>query len=504
MSTTGVDDPLSVAVRAWTTPQRAKPGGRARLVPIKHWLVFDTETTTDAAQALLFGTARYLRLDESPEARWVTVTEILFHADDLEDSDRSGYAVLRDYAATHRADVDMRTTLAEPEPRLLLISRDESVRKWLVHLTYRRVKPLGAAGVGLFNAPFDLSRMAVDVEESRERRHTPAGQELSRWDGYYGGFTFTLLADESGEEAGFTPRIRVKTIDNKRALKGYSRTEPGRRDHFRGHFLDLRTAAFALTGTGHTLRSAGDAFNRSARKSDADGPGAITPDYIDYARNDTAATAALLEKVLDDFDRHAIELMPTRAFSPATIAKAYLDAMGITPLMQRRPDVPDWVHAAAMEAFYGGRAECRIRKTPLPVALVDFTSMYATVDTLMGLFDLLTAEHVEVDTEAAAEVQQLLDTITEDGCFEQARWRDFVGLVQFQPHGQVLPVRADYQPRLTGTQDHEQDETLAGVSCGIGVNPLTATQPLWYTIPDAIAATLHAGQAPQILQAIRL
>jgi hypothetical protein len=196
--------------------------------------------------------------------------------------------------------------------------------------------------------------------------------------------------------------------------------------------------------------------------------------------------------------------MPTRAFSPATIAKAYLDAMGITPLMRRCSDVPDWVHAAAMEAFYGARAECRIRKVPVPVALVDFTSMYATVDTLMGLFDLLTAERIDVDTEATADVQQLLDTITEEDCFNQDRWRDFVGLVQFQPDGQVLPVRADYQPRLTGNHVLDQDETLTGVSYGIGVNPFTASQPLWYTIPDAIAATLHAGRAPQILQAIRL
>jgi hypothetical protein len=305
-----------------------------------------------------------------------------------------------------------------------------------------------------------------------------------------------------------TPRMEepaggCRSIDNKRALKGYSRNVPGH-SQFTGHFLDLRTAAFAPTGTGHTLRSAGEAFNTSALKSGADGHGDITPDYIDYSRNDTAATAALLERVLTEFGKHPIGLMPTLAFSPASIAKAYLDAMGTTPLIQRCPDVPDWVHAAAMEAFYGGRAECRIRKVPAPVALVDFTSMYATVDTLMGLFDLLTAERIDVDTEAAAEVQQLLDSITEDDCFNQDRWRDVVGLVQFQPDGQVLPVRADYQPRLTGNHADEPDDAVAGVSYGIGVNPFTATQPLWYTIPDVIATTLHHGRAPRVLKAIRL
>ncbi len=316
-----------------------------------------------------------------------------------------------------------------------------------------------------------------------------------------GGFTFTLLSNEQGEEAGFTPRVRTKTIDNKRALKGYSRTEPGRRDRFRGHFLDLRTAVFALSGADHTLRSAGEAFAASILKSTTERHGRITPEYIRYALNDTRATGALLKCVLEEFDRHPIELAPTRAFSPATIAKSYLQAMGITPLMDRC-EVPEWVHAAAMEAFYGGRAECRIRKVPVPVALVDFTSMYATVDTLMCLFDLLTAEHVEVDTDATTEVQALLDGITDDACFDRDRWREFVGLVQFVPQGHVLPVRADYQPRITTEDDNGDPEH--GSSFGIGVNPLTSNEPLWYTIPDAIAATLHAGKAPTLLRAIRL
>jgi len=360
---------------------------------------------------------------------------------------------------------------------------------------------LGTAGVTLFNAPFDLSRIAVAAEPSRERSYVPEGQQLPQWDGYYGGFTFTLLTDDEGDETGFTPRIRTKTIDNKRALKGYTRTEPGRRDRFRGHFLDLRTAVFALTGSDHNLLSAGEAFGASVLKSTADGHGRITTEYVAYALNDTRATAALLEKVLQEFQRHPIDLMPTRAFSPASIAKAYLQAMRIPPLMDRCHQLPQWVHAAAMEAFYGGRAECRIRKVPLPVALVDFTSMYATVDTLMGLFDLLTAEELHADTDATAEVQTLLDGITDEECFNPSVWRDFVGLVQFVPQGHLVPVRTDYQPHITGEQQNEESTAVA--SFGIGINPLTTTQPLWYTIPDAIATTLNTGKAPKILRAIR-
>jgi hypothetical protein len=218
MNLTAVGDPLAIAVRAWTTPHRAPSGGRSKPFPIRHWLVFDTETTTDAAQALLFGTARYLQVHPDT-GELVPIAEIIFHGDDLCRRDPHGFSALRDFADTYPADVDMHTMLAEPQPRLLFMSRNEFVRDWLVHLTYRRDKPLGAAGIALFNAPFDLSRVAVDVTESNERRYTPAGQTLPHWDGYCGGFSFTLLADKSGREAGFTPHIRVKTIDNKRALR---------------------------------------------------------------------------------------------------------------------------------------------------------------------------------------------------------------------------------------------------------------------------------------------
>jgi hypothetical protein len=44
-----------------------------------------------------------------------------------------------------------------------------------------------------------------------------------------------------------------------------------------------------------------------------------------------------------------------------------------------------------MTGYYGGRAECRIRKTVKPVVYCDFLSMYPTVNTLMRLWRILTA-----------------------------------------------------------------------------------------------------------------
>ena len=59
--------------------------------------------------------------------------------------------------------------------------------------------------------------------------------------------------------------------------------------------------------------------------------GQITSDYIDYNRRDVRASQELFEKLRAEFDRHPVDLLPTRASSPASISKAYLRALGVTP-----------------------------------------------------------------------------------------------------------------------------------------------------------------------------
>ena len=46
---------------------------------------------------------------------------------------------------------------------------------------------------------------------------------------------------------------------------------------------------------------------------------------------------------------------------------------------------------AAMSAFFGGRVESHIRDVVLPVAYVDVTSTYPSVNALAGLWNLHTA-----------------------------------------------------------------------------------------------------------------
>lgn len=124
--------------------------------------------------------------------------------------------------------------------------------------------------------------------------------------------------------------------------------------------------------------------------------------------------------------------------------------------------------------------------------------MYPTVNSLMGLWHLVTTDRVEPVTgdEVTREVEGLLEDLTVEQCFDQETWKRFVGLVKLDPQGDVLPVRARY--------GHTE-------SWGIGVNPLRLgaevrrqVDGLWYTIPDALAAKVLTGRTPKVVDALRL
>jgi hypothetical protein len=250
--------------------------------------------------------------------------------------------------------------------------------------------------------------------------------------------------------------------------------------------LDLRTLVFALTDRGHTLELACDAFGVPYTKRDVE-HGRITPEYVQYCREDVEATARLCEATIAEFLKHPIDLQATRAFSPATIGKGYLKKMGVRPLLKRQPFDPK-VLGWSMSAYYGGRAECRIRRTRVPVAYCDFLSMYPTVCSLMRLWELLTTESVQIDVEAADEVQALLDQITLEDCFHPERWPELVGIAEIEPADDIVPVRARYGSTL---------------SWQIGVNPLSSAEPMWFTIADLVASKLLTGKAPRVRRAVR-
>lgn len=490
-----IRDVLTIAHRVWAvpkaprkrlkrstggTPRRRASSARRKTPEPKYVLVFDTETTPDQCQALTFGCWRYYRVQS--DGSLACISEGLVYADDLPSSDSQGLATLREYVESP----ENRASTGQ-DRRIDLSSRTEFVERVLYRASYKaRARVVG------FNLPFDMSRIAVDATEARGADD-------------FGGFSFILWrGDESRghRERKQRPRFIAKSLATKGAFMSWSKplspddddlipldADDGLPDpHYawRGRFVDCATFTFALTGEIHSLNSACHSFG-VAGKADVEGYGEITPEFISYCRQDVAATAALYEALMEELRRHPINLPPEKAFSPASLSKAYLAAMEITPLLERHRRFSNSVLGYAMSAFFGGRAECRLRRVPVPVQLVDFTSMYPTVDALMDLHRLQLATSLK--TEACTTwVRSMLSAVTLDDCFEPKFWPTLLGFALIEPEGDILPVRAAYD----------------GKGFNIGVNPVYSTEPLWYTFADLVASTLLTGRPPKIVRAIRL
>jgi hypothetical protein len=149
-----------------------------------------------------------------------------------------------------------------------------------------------------------------------------------------------------------------------------------------------------------------------------------------------------------------------------------------------------------MSAFYGGRAEARIVRTELPIVLLDFISMYPSVNALLGTWPLLCSERVHIRDVTARTRRLLAHPDLLERCLEPKLWRDVgVTLVELEPNGDLLPTRAHYDS--------------ASVDYSIALNPLTYQGRLWYMLPDVLAAAvlspLHGQRkSPRVVRALRL
>jgi len=194
----------------------------------------------------------------------------------------------------------------------------------------------------------------------------------------------------------------------------------------------------------------------------------------------------LCEKTTQRLRDFKLPILPEKAFSPASLAKAYLEAMGISPFLEKNPDFQSEILGYIMTTYYGGRSEVRIRKRPTRVRYMDFTSMYPTVFSLMQLWKFLTAETIEWH-DTTEEVRRLVNTISLDKFTQKDLWQLFPVIVQLEPDGNVLPVRGHYGDRYVWN---------------IGLNLLTSKTPLWYALPDVLASRLLTGKSPKIQHAI--
>ena len=487
-------DRLVIALRAYVTraPKKPKagakvakyklPGARAvnsrkyvlRVPPTDWVLVFDCETRTTPDQRLRFG-AYQLRYKGQvwergafyePEPGVLAPDEI---------------AILRQFMADEEASSD--------GARIRLRTRTEFVDE----VFYGSAYAVGAQIVG-FNLPFDLSRLAI--------RHASARRNIR------GGFSLTLSED--------WPPVAVKHLSQRSALIRFTGDRPakelnadqGQDDDTdndiadetdeqvgpdRGYFVDVKTLAAALTSKSHSLASLSELLKVPTPKEELDEHGeALTPDYVRYALRDVQTTWECFDVLARRFATFGLsETGLYDLYSEASLGKAYLRTMKIKPWREVQPNFPPELIGAIMSAYFGGRAEVHIRRQITPVVHCDFLSMYPTVCTLMGLWRFVRANGVTHRDDTRASHGPRLPARATTWC-ERLRtkgfWRDLTTLVQVRPKRDLFPVRAQYP---------------GGDTLNIGLNYLSADEPQWFTLADALASKILTGKTPEVVTALR-
>jgi hypothetical protein len=530
-------------IRAYAPPASMEPISRRKHRKQAPWLpagllVFDTETTTDHRQQLTFGFWRYhrLTLTDTGLLLLVCVDEGIVYDDQLPEIDPGGFKVVDDYRHRRCPETDPFTIDANTELRFL--ARTEFVERVLIPM----MEDAEAAVCG-FNLAYDLSRPALVAERARRHR-------IDKPDMFEGGFSFGVdsYVDDRGQLCTESPlfgRLRIRSLDSKKHLFEWTCSDV----RHNGHFLDARMLGFGLSGEAGSLERSCERFGvidptrleqalrergfsppevyrelgvRSSRElasqlladpqavgerpggeiaglADFHLPfekrpvahGTITPEYVEYARDDVWATSELCRTLLAECQALGLTVQPTKIFSPASIAKDLYDRLGIRPLLERYPKLSRRHQGYAMSAFFGGRAECRIRKVLLPCVVVDATSMYPAAGVAMDLhrFDSRQLKVLEICGCELAELQAFLDRLKPEQLLQPETHPQLVFFGEIDPQpGDIIPARAPYG----GEGEH-----------GIGVNEVESSiKPLWYAGPELAALKVLSRRSPRLKRAL--
>lgn len=452
-----ITDLLPIAIRAYCV-REGKWAPRLEFSlrgPSPWFLIFDCETTTDAAQRLRIGAYQLRQGDELREQG------LFFNPDALT---RAEIRLVEQYAVAKR--IKLRT-----------------LRDFLENVFIRVAYHWQATTIG-FHIAFDFSRIAEGHSHTRGKMRP--------------GFSLETRPDKKG------PRVRIKHI-SRASLMEFS--GPGQRlprgqtkrkvmaPLRRSAVVDVSALASALLSDNFSLRTLGDKLKTLHRKLDTDEHGKeLKPEYLDYALQDVQVTWECFIELRKRFETHALRKTPIhRIFSEASIGKGYLREIGVRGWREMQSDFPPALLGKIMGTYFGGRTEVRQRRVITQVVYCDFTSMYPTVSTLMGLWRFVIAKGVTW-RDATGETRAFVERITLADLQKPEMWRRLHVIVQIEPNGDVLPVRAKYEYQPSPGDDGRKHYT-------IGLNYVSSDRLLWRALSDVIASKLITGRAPKIVKA---
>ncbi len=344
-----------------------------------------------------------------------------------------------------------------------IMSRDEFVTK----VFFSRVYSGRAKCVG-FNLPFEISRLAIHHGKARNMQN---------------GFSFKL----SGHL--YHPNIRIRSINSNASFVQFAapirKKSEKRRQNYRGYFLDLKTLNYSMTN-----ESCEDVFEAMHVENKPQIKSNISLESIQHSIEKVMTTHQLYQKLIQQFTDVFLlpEEIANKMHSPASIAKKYVEKIGIKPFLQKNPDFPKEILGFVMSSYYGGRTEVRIRKKPVKVSYLDFTSMYPTMFVLMNMSQFLTSEKISFK-HTREKTQELLNKITPEDVSYRKFWGKITTICKIRPDNDILPIRSNFGK---------------GKTQNIRLNYLKSADEtlLWYTLPDIIASKLLTGKTPIIEDAI--
>ncbi len=399
--------------------------------------LFDTECRDDATQALTFGSFA------------------IYNNDAIEK-----IGVFYDPSTLTDQEINTLKESCEGNMLIKLYTLREFVEDVFYPIVYWQQVPC----VG-FNLAFDLPRLAIGYGYAKGNMK--------------GGFTLKLADDKAKY-----PDIRIKHISGAESFIKFQQTKF---NTFKGVFVDcMNIASILMDRKRVSLAEVSKRYNKDYFKTETDEYGQVTNAHIDYNLNDVLTTAEAFRNLKLEYDKYGVQLPISSAFSSASIGKAALEDLGISTFRQLNPLFSPKIIGKINEAYYGGRCECRVRKAPIKVAVLDFSSMYPSLFILLGLYNFLIAKRISYDDDTE-NVKRLTQSITKEKLRDREIWKQFNVIVEIAPGDDLLPVRMPY----------------SGENNTVGLNHLTFKGHIWYGLPSIILSWLDTGRMPKIKSAIR-
>jgi len=322
----------------------------------QHVLIFDTETRTDVHQELMFGFYRICRMVGNT---YLCESEGIVYSEAITKEELNQIGV---FVSDTLADVEVKQF---PPETTLHVHR--SLPEFMNKVFWPAVRR-GWMITG-FRVDFDLTRVSRAWRRSRG-----------------GGFRLILSLQldyktRTWKPHPYRPEINLDAKDARTTFitRGIPRFRKDEWKHL-GRFLDVGTLLFSLFDKHANLDQWCVEFQRKEyaidRKLAHEPSGRVSQEELRYCRQDVKITQQLLNAAKREFDVHPLpSLLPDKAYSPASLAKAYMREMNIIEALEKF-EVSDEILGIAMQAYFGGRAEAHIRRTRVPVMRLDFVSQY--------------------------------------------------------------------------------------------------------------------------------